>query len=120
MTITGATDYGPIPGALDWTASYGKRMVYSIDELEPSIYRVDLTFLEWIYSLAGQRPITVTINDQPMLKAFDIFTAGGYLKPVVRSMLIPAPEGKIVVVLTNDIGRSAILSGLTVTRTILD
>ncbi len=113
-TCVGNTAFGTIPGT-SYTADYGKRMVWTVAPLEPGTYQVDLMFVEWLYGVAGQRPITVTVNDQPILKAFDIWAAGGYLKPVTRSILVPVVDGKIVIVLSNDLGRSAILSGLTVT-----
>lgn len=114
-TCGGCTAYGTIPGTA-YTADYGKRMVWTVGPLDPGTYQVDLTFVEWPYTKVNQRPITVTVNDAPMLKAFDIWAAGGYLKPVTRSTLVPVVDGKIVIVITNDLaGHSAILSGLTVT-----
>lgn len=105
------------------TADYGTKMVITVKPLEPATYQVDLTFLEWVYTTANQRPISVTINDLPMLKGFDVFSsAGGSLKPVKRSILIPVVNGQIVLVLTNDLDspllttrRNAILSELVVT-----
>lgn len=113
-TCVGCTAYGSIPGTT-YTADYGKRMVWTVAPLAAGTYQVDLLFVEWLYTTPGQRPITVTVNDSPMLKAFDIWAAGGFLQPVTRSMLVPVVDGKIVIVISNDAGRSAVLSGLTVT-----
>lgn len=119
LTASNTTDSGPIPGT-DLTAVFGRpRITFTATGLEDGAYRVDLSFMEWIYAAPSKRPLSVAINDQSVLRAFDVFTASGRLQLVTRSFVAFPVAGKMVIVISNDMGNSAILSGLKI-RPLLD
>lgn len=125
-TCTGCNDFGPIANAPGWSMSYGSRMVWTVT-IDPGVYRVELTFVEPIYTTLGQRPLNVTVNDVPFLKAFDVVAAGGPFTPVTQTTFVTVSGQSIIIVLTANstmvagklTPHSAILSGLKV-RPIFD
>jgi hypothetical protein len=96
----GCTNFGPIQGLPGYELQYGAKMVWTVDGLDSGLYVVDLTFVETVYKATGQRPMNVWVNDGVALSGFDIFAAGGFTAPVVRSFVAPVNDGKLVVVLT--------------------
>ena len=87
-------------------------MEFSITNLSPGTYPLQLLFIDPQVSTAGVRLFDVFINGQAVSPNVDVAVlAGGVLKPVYISYYVPAPQGVILIRLVKRL-RNAILSGL--------
>lgn len=114
-TITGAADFR-IAGnkSPDAVMSFGSKMTFAFDVANGD-YEVTMRFMEanspW---KAGGRIFYVTINDQPLLWAFDVYAAAG-TSPTQRVLFKSVSDGRLVVGLTSMIaGGNAIVSSIVV------
>jgi hypothetical protein len=106
------------PEAVYQYERYAQDFAYSFPVPAGRQYRVRLHFAEIFDDGAGQRLENIAINGQPVLKAFDIFTAaGGLNKAVVKDFarIRPDADGNIVVRVTASPGspdQNAKISGI--------
>jgi len=77
------------------------------------LYLVTMSFIEPTVHGAGQRVMSVSINDQQVLTVFDIFARAGFMAPLTRSFVVSVTGGTMVF----DFGtyvRSAVVSGIVI------
>jgi len=109
----------PPTAVTDPTLRYCVSCSYTIPTTEGQPYLVTLTFVE--PSVAGpfQRVFSVSINDQPVLLNFDLFTAAlvqtgaGYLSQIQRSFVVVPNNAQLVIAFSASV-RNAVISSITV------
>ncbi len=101
------------PGTTDATLRYCVSCSYTIPTTEGQPYLVTLTFIEPTVQAAGQRVFSVSINDQPVLRDFDVFAAAGFLTQIQRSFVAVPNNAQLVIAFSASV-RNAVISSIQV------
>lgn len=95
--------------------AYGSNMSFTFNYVADGDYAITMRYMEpnRVWSV-GSRQFYVTVNDQPLLWAYDVYAAAG-TNPVQRILFRKVNEGKIVVRLVSMIEKSnAIVSSISI------
>jgi len=97
IDTSGVSD--PAPQSAYQSARIGD-FLYTIPHLTPQAsYKVRLHFAETYWTKAGKRIFNVLINNQPVLRGFDIFAAAGARdKAIVEAFVVPANRNGIITI----------------------
>ena len=103
------------PGTNDATMRYAPAFSYHVTVANPGLYTVSLYFVEPTYQSPGQRIMSVTANDTPILQGVDLAAEAGYLVPTAKTAIVAIAGLDLYLQFSALGGRNALVSEMIVT-----